>query len=31
MKNVYDIYDFFESLTEIEDTRQLKKVKYPIN
>ncbi len=28
MKNIYDI---FESLTTIEDPRQFKKVKYPIN
>ena len=31
MKNIYDMYDFFDSLTDIEDTRQFKKVKYPIN
>jgi len=31
MKNIYDMYDFFESLTDIEDPRQFKKVKYPIN
>lgn len=31
MKNIYDIYDFFESLTTIEDSRQFNKVKYPIN
>lgn len=31
MKNIYDMYDFFESLADIEDPRQFKKVKYPIN
>ena len=31
MKNIYDMYDFFESLTNIEDPRQFNKVKYPIN
>jgi predicted transposase YbfD/YdcC len=31
MKNIYDMHDFFESLTSIEDPRQFKKVKYPIN
>ena len=31
MKNIYDMHDFFESLTDIEDPRQFKKVKYPIN
>ena len=31
MKNIYNMYDFFESLTDIEDPRQFKKVKYPIN
>lgn len=31
MKNIYDIYDIFESLTTIEDPRQFNKVKYPIN
>ena len=31
MKNIYDVYDFFESLTTIEDSRQFNKVKYPIN
>lgn len=31
MKNIYDIYDFFESLTTIEDPKQFNKVKYPIN
>ena len=31
MKNIYHIYDFFESLTDIEDPRQFKRVKYPIN
>ena len=31
MKNIYDMYDFIESLTDIEDPRQFKKVKYPIN
>lgn len=31
MKNINDMYDFFDSLTDIEDPRQFKKVKYPIN
>ena len=31
MRNIYDMYDFFESLADIEDPRQFKKVKYPIN
>lgn len=31
MKNIYDMYDFFESLTSIEDPRQFKKIKFPIN
>jgi len=31
MKNIYDMYDFFESLTNIEDPRKFRKVKYPIN
>ena len=31
MRNIYDMYDFFESLIDIEDPRQFKKVKYPIN
>ena len=28
MKNIYDIYNIFESLTTIEDPRQFNKVKY---
>ena len=31
MKTIYDMYDFFDSLTSIEDPRQFNKVKYPIN
>ena len=31
MKNIYDIYDIFESLTTIEDPRQFNTLKYPIN
>ena len=31
MKTIYDMYDFFDSLTSIEDSRQFNKVKYPIN
>ena len=31
MKNINDMYDFFDSLTDIEDPRQFKKVRYPIN
>lgn len=31
MKNIYDMYDFFDSLTDIEDPRQFKKVRYPMN
>ena len=28
MKTIYDMYDFFDSLTSIEDPRQFNKVKY---
>ena len=28
MKNIYDIYDFFESLTTIEEPRQFNKISY---
>ena len=31
MKTIYDMYDFFDSLTSIEDPRQFNKVKYPID
>lgn len=31
MKNIYDMYDFLESLENIDDPRQFQKVKYPIN
>ncbi|WP_368488402.1 ISAs1 family transposase [Clostridium sp. BJN0013] len=31
MKNIYDMYDFFESLKNIDDPRQFNKVRYPIN
>ncbi|APM38301.1 ISAs1 family transposase [Clostridium kluyveri] len=31
MKNIYDMYDFLESLKDIDDPRQFKKVRYPMN
>lgn len=31
MKNIYDLYCFSKSLTNIEAPRQFKKVKYQIN